>query len=90
MIFFKKIKNGLGPAAVALGGRVLPPEVLSCRHTPQQQGLNAVGHGGRYAASMRRRPVPAAVRYDGRCIILEFFGSSIYFSKIKEKIYKKI
>jgi hypothetical protein len=28
--------------------------------------------------------------YGGRCIFLENFGSSIYFSKIKEKIYEKI
>jgi hypothetical protein len=38
-----------------------------------------VGHGGRDAA---------ALGYDGRCIFLEIFGSSIYFLKIKEKIYK--
>jgi hypothetical protein len=57
----------------------LRPEVLSCRRTPWRQGLNAVGHGGRDAA---------ALGYDGRCIFLEIFGSSIYFLKIKEKIYK--
>jgi hypothetical protein len=31
---------------------------------------------------------PAAVGFGGRCIFLEIFDSSIYFSKIKEeKIY---
>jgi hypothetical protein len=52
----------LGPAAVALGSRVLalcraalPPEVLSCRRTPQRQELNAVGNGdgNRDTAAMR-------------------------------------
>jgi hypothetical protein len=54
--------------------------VLSYRRTPRRQGLKAVGYGGRDAAAMR---------HGGRCIFLEIFGLSIYFSKIKEK-YKKI
>jgi hypothetical protein len=36
-----------------------------------------------------RLPPANAVGYDGRCMFLEIFGLSIYFSKMKEKIYKK-
>jgi hypothetical protein len=78
---------------VAHGGRVLAPclvalrpEVLSCRRGVRRQRLNVVGHGGRDADALRHGDRV----YDGRCIFLENFYSSIYFSKIKEKIYKKI
>jgi hypothetical protein len=83
-IFFKKNKNDL--AATWHGGRglppchaALPPEVLSCRRTPRRQVLNAVRHGGKYLTPWVWRQM----------YLLEIFGSSIYFSKIKEKIFKK-
>jgi hypothetical protein len=65
-----KIKFGAVPRGPA-------PEVLSCRRTPRRLGLNVMRHGGRDAA---------AVGYGSRCIFLEIFSSSIYFSNIKEKI----
>jgi hypothetical protein len=34
--------------------------------------------------------VPTAAGFGGRCIFLEIFGSSIYFSKIKAEKYIKI
>jgi hypothetical protein len=62
------------PAAVPHGGRNLAHREVqpTVGATP-----NAVPHGG--------RKFPAAVGYGARCIFLEIFGSTIYFSKIKAK-----
>jgi hypothetical protein len=58
--------------------RALPP----CR---QKRYPAAVPHGGMDLTPWGMAAGPAAVRYGARCIFLEFFDSTIYFSKIKAK-----
>jgi hypothetical protein len=64
------------------GGRVLAPRrpAPPCR---QKCYLATVPHGVRDLTV--RRQEPAAVGYGARCIFLENFDSTIYFSKIKAK-----
>jgi hypothetical protein len=49
-----------------------------------------VPHGGKnltlWGTTAGMLPPCDTAGYNGRCIFLEFFGSSIYFSKINEKI----
>jgi hypothetical protein len=68
-----KNKNGLTATCTAVG---------ACRRGPEAVPRGLVPE----VLSCRRTPRRQGLNAGGRCIFLEIFGSSNYFSKIKEKI----
>jgi hypothetical protein len=62
-------------------------KILKTNWTP-----TVMAHGGssRYSTPARGSVATAVGPHDGRCIVLQFFGRTIYFCKIEKKKCKKI